>query len=298
MKKALIIGDVHLGTSTFHPYIKNNLEYILSNIPEDVSDLIWAGDIIASWKWIQQDVGLRYIVKLFAKHLKQFNNYLIMGNHDLLPKTGQSALSFLNSLDNVTVVNEPLEYTDKILLVPHNYNGHLLEKKYNVVIAHLGLYGIKVNNITYNKPDVLSWHKETKPDFIICGHIHSSELITNDNAIETILVGAISPTNWGEDYPDRIGAIVVEVTPSGEITTDIQQMPMLKTTIHKDTDTNIRTINHDNENVYQEEYTEKIRPPEIRSKGETIEDIIKTVCKEQGVDFDEVFTYLKEIGLQ
>jgi len=303
MKKVLLIGDVHLGTSTFNECIVNVLEDLIEKIPDDVDDIIWVGDLIYSWKWLQKDESLHYIVKLFASRLDKFNHYLIMGNHDLLPKTQKSALTFLQYLKNVTVINEPFEYTKEILLVPHMYNGYVLEKKYNTVIAHLGLYGVDINKITYTNSDVLSWHKETKPHLTICGHIHASELlkttddITLEETIDRVLLGAIAPTNWGENYP-RLGTLLGKINSNGAFDPTFTAIPLLHVTIEKDKNANIRKIIQDNEEICQEEYIEKVKPPTIRNKGNTIEEIVATVSKEQGVNFDAVMEYLKEIGLR
>jgi len=302
MKQVMLISDIHLGANVFKDYIRNTLDSILDTACDKLekgSDIIWLGDVIDRWKSIQDDDILHYLTYIFANKLKDFNHYVIKGNHDLNPKTGKSCLTFLDELNNVTVVNEPYEYTPQILLVPHNYNGYTLEKRYSYIIAHLGLYGATMNEskTKYTSDDLLTWHIDTTPTTVFLGHIHKRQIIEQVDCTIDIL-GSISVTTWGDASVTQLPKVIPVMILNNELfTSRVDYNIKQEVTTRIDETSNTRYICVDNEVMFEEDYTKPFKPQAIRNKGNTIEEIIDTVCKEKGVDTATVKLFLKGIGL-
>jgi len=305
IKKIAVVGDIHLNSTTFPELIEKQFRQTvdtLSTVLPAGSDIIWIGDIVDNWKAVQNVGILNLLFDTFINKLSEYNHFIIKGNHDIFVKENTSVLNFLGYLSNVTMVNEPLEYTKSILLLPHSYGGYKLERVYDYVIAHLGIYGVNINKVIYTGDDLLEWEPEYTPNNIILGHIHrpqTFELKSGSRSTVVDIIGSICPVTWGEIYdekPTRFIPILEFDTEMMEVTgRKIITLPSFE--LQKDGVSRQIIDSTSEEIILSEEIEERVELPKHRDKGNSLIEIVTNICKEYGIDKKQVLEYFRDLGL-
>lgn len=307
-----VIGDIHLKSNTFPTLVEQAFDLTMDFLEKKAQSgdiFIWLGDILHSWKAVQDPNIIRKLLNTFGNRFRDQIHHVLMGNHDVYPVTRHSALDFLGELNGVNVWNEPFELNRNILLVPHSYSGYTLTKPYDYVFAHLGLYGTKLSEgKDYLADDVLSWTEDSIPNNIVLGHIHRTQNFTRTTYQRQVVidvVGSLCPVTWSDvtngGYIDKPIYATIPV-----FTLDLDEDVFVNRTdyyikfpFYFNKNEEKRQVLYENGNVLIEEsIEEKVELPKYRDKGDTLYQMIDTTCKEYGVDTEEVLGFYKEIGFE
>jgi DNA repair exonuclease SbcCD nuclease subunit len=215
-KLIAIIGDLHfdisdiLLESQIAFFVQCLIPYCRAN---GIKILIFEGDVFDNRRHV--DIYTKNkILELFQNHLKEFEIYIICGNHDTYYKTTNdiNSLKILKLFPNVTVFEEIT--TKKInglnfLFVPWLYDLNTLKKwvsendskEIDVCIGHFDMIGAKINKNTFSKTGLT---KELLYDFrkIFSGHYHTRSIEKNKDR-EIIYTGTPYQLNFGDVGEDR-----------------------------------------------------------------------------------------------
>ena len=126
--------------------------------------------------------------------------YILKGNHDQ-PLTGPAYWQFLNEIENVHFIDEPVVACN-CLFLPHSRNPakewppHFFKMQYKAILMHQTVKGARDGATTLEGEPL-----PPMPDYvpIYSGDIHVQQKIGNVNYI-----GAPHPVRYGDSYPCRI----------------------------------------------------------------------------------------------
>ena len=176
--KAILFSDLHLGIrDNSEIWLEASMRLVYSIIKEakrrGIKNIIFAGDFFHDRKHINSKT-LHYGRK-FIEELKDFNVYLIPGNHDIFFKNSNEVMSVdvFKEYKHVTVLwgNYKL---DNITMIPW---GQELPREAEVVIGHFEINGfvdgMPENKTFLNKSDFKEYKK------VFSGHWHTPKTIGN-----------------------------------------------------------------------------------------------------------------------
>ena len=177
MATYLIIGDPHVTNKSLETAELLFLEVEKQNLPT-----IWLGDFLDT-KEVVSSRSLNSIYKYFKN--SKLKHYVIIGNHDWHTLDCQDhSLEVLKELDNVIIVDKPLEL-DNMTLLPYYKDLNTLREWINasnkpLLIGHLDIIGFDYGN-GYICENGLTNADFTKFDMVISGHFHKYQ--QKDNII-------------------------------------------------------------------------------------------------------------------
>lgn len=304
MSRYAVVGDAHTGNLRFGYYVEKTMQNVYEILKDKSLDfMVWAGDIVD--KPILNPKLVDYLTWYFTRFAAVCPQFLISGNHDNTPNFNMSTIAFLQHIRNIKVIEkQPYEITPDIFAVPHFYNGYSLQKRYKVVIAHLGMANLPVTDTyVYSKEDVLRI-EGFEPELILLGHLHTP-IELHINKSDVVILGNICPIAWGESPEQRNIYIledskIIEKIPLNHI----KLITAYKSSeLSKDENTLIRLKLADSDEIPEhltgnviELQFEKEKPLRL-NRGTNLEDIIMSYCKEHSVPYVGVRGLLKGVGL-
>ncbi|GEM_PF-6762449 len=304
MSRYAVIGDAHIGNLRFGYYVEKTMQHVYELLKDENLDfIVWAGDIVD--KPILNPKLTDYLTWYFSRFAAKFPQLLISGNHDNTPNFNMSSISFLQHIKNIKVIEKTVhEITPDILAVPHFYNGYTMQKKYKVVIAHLGMENLPVTNTyVYSKKDVLKT-EGFEPNLVLLGHLHTP-IELHIFKSDVVVLGNICPIAWGESVEQRHVYIleddkIVEKLPLDHVklltmydSKDIPKDPNILVRLKLQESDEIPE--HLTGNIIELQF-EREKPLRL-ARGSNLEEIIKSYCKEHAVPYTGVRGLLKGVGL-
>jgi len=215
MNNVCILTDTHFGH-------ENNSENVLDSsikffndtlIPflneHKITKIFILGDLFDSRTSVNTKVH-NVVFDLFNEKLKDFEIYIIIGNHDIYynSTTSVHSLKFLHKFENVHLIDEPQTINingNDILMVPWLVDetkiSELLENNpTETVMGHFDIVGFSFNKHTTCKvgtdPNTFSSHK-----YIFSGHFHtrSDKKINDTNFVYVGTPYQLTRADMGEE---------------------------------------------------------------------------------------------------
>lgn len=189
----IVCGDLHLGQKSSEEFFKYQKQLVENLVDiakaNNINDIIFLGDVFDNRKSI--DIITIYQAKELFNLLKDFNVYIIAGNHDVVYKNTNeySSLTTIEEYSNIQTIYKPTLIKNRIFLPWINdenkddalklLNDNRMNKDVNYVFAHLELSGFQYNKYTKSTGE----GKLTKSSFddynVYTGHYHSKSTINN-----------------------------------------------------------------------------------------------------------------------
>lgn len=212
-----VFSDIHIGlgqdSSMWHEIIINFAHWVKElYFSQNINDIFIAGDIFHNRDKIS--VNTLNIAKEFFEILKDFNLYILAGNHDCYYKdrADVNSISLLKYWKNITIADETpllLNYKDQsISLIPW---GTPLEQipNSNICFGHFEINSFSMNTHKICAHGLESENLLKKSPLIISGHFHkkSNRKYTNG---EIYYIGSPYQQNFG-DAGDERGVYVLNL---------------------------------------------------------------------------------------
>ena len=202
--KVAIFSDLHLGiygnSQDWHKIALDWADWIVGELNEkDIKDIFFLGDFFHNRSEIS--VQTVHVASELIKKFKDFNMFMIIGNHDAYYKNRADihSLGLLKGHDNITIIDENFELDmcyKKLLFVP--WNSPIPEKKYDYIFGHFEIQSFKMNDYKVcdhglQAMDFLSWKTEN----VFSGHFHlRSTKKYNEGKIHYV------GSTFGQDFND------------------------------------------------------------------------------------------------
>ncbi|MFA5484952.1 MAG: metallophosphoesterase [Candidatus Pacearchaeota archaeon] len=223
-KSIAIVTDVHFGIrknseiflkSSMNFFIEQFIPYLKEN---GITKIAFLGDLFDN----RINVHLKIhneVYSLFRNHLKDFDIYILVGNHDTYYNStiDVHSIQFLKLFDNVTVIDTTTVvdvYGRKILMVPwlvdqkEIYN---IVKEYDadIIFGHFDIRGFYFNKYKISDEGISVDTFSNKYKKVFSGHFHtrSSRLIGNT---EFVYVGSPYQTSRN-DIDEERGFVVLDL---------------------------------------------------------------------------------------
>lgn len=171
--KNLVITDTHLGINGDSDIWLDIVYKLFEDVKdfckkEDIKRIFHLGDFFHNRKSINTKT-LDYGHKI-ANLLYDFEIYMIVGNHDCYFKNNinPTSLSIFKKYSNISVVDEPVE-VDDILLLPW---GSLIQSNAKYCFGHFAINGFHMND-SYICRDGIDKTIFNKFDLVLSGHFHT-----------------------------------------------------------------------------------------------------------------------------
>ena len=215
MSKVILFTDVHAHKWSQYATVKDGIHsriyYSLDAIKQmvayakenNIADLIFAGDLFHKKSYI--DTATHDLVfNLIFELGKEFNIYMLPGNHDMADKGKYNALtSFKGAVKHVaekpSVVTLPQGNT--VAMLPYLHDKLILKDavaalKADILVAHDGVIGATLNGMVMEKDGVTQkvW-KAGKHKRVFLGHWHDPECL-QDSVIS--FIGTLIPNTAGD----------------------------------------------------------------------------------------------------
>ncbi len=177
--KVAMFSDLHLGiygnSEKWHDTAIKWADWIVDELSKKkVTDIFFLGDFFDNRTEIS--VQTIHIASIIIEKFKNFNMFMIIGNHDAYYKNRSDvhSLGMVKGHENITLVDKILEFErfdKKFLMVP--WNNDLPDSKYDYIFGHFEIQTFKMNNYTVcnhglSPIDVLSRGKSA-----FSGHFHN-----------------------------------------------------------------------------------------------------------------------------
>ena len=134
----------------------------------------------------------------FLDILKDFEVYLIIGNHDTYFKNSSDvhSLRMFNTIEHVTVVNERLNVEDITLVSWGTESTNQKDNK--ILMGHFEINGAKMNNSMVTEHSDLNPKDFSNYDLVLSGHFHTPSKTNNINYI-----GSCMPFTFNDTESSR-----------------------------------------------------------------------------------------------
>jgi DNA repair exonuclease SbcCD nuclease subunit len=198
-------SDIHIGIYQDNPiwheislnFAKWASEYYLS---QGINDIIISGDVFHNRSQIS--VTTLSVAKQFFDYFKDFNVYVLVGNHDCFYKDKSSinSISIFDGWKNISIIeDEPfiLNYnTKKIALVPWGTEFANIPKV-DVIFGHFEIVSFYMNNYKVCDHGFTSENLFEKSSAIISGHFHKKDFREYKNG-HILYLGSPYQQNYGD----------------------------------------------------------------------------------------------------
>lgn len=171
--KNLLTADIHLRD--FHLSVIENLfkEVADECFRRDIHRIFILGDFFHD----RRKLSVRTLISAYtiADILRQFQIYIIVGNHDSLykNKVEPTSLEIFEEYENIHVIKS-IHEIDNIIMVPWIWNDDILKEKAEdyYVFGHFDFKGFKMNNMYVSKSGIEP-SRMSKFKRIYTGHFHT-----------------------------------------------------------------------------------------------------------------------------
>lgn len=141
----------------------------------------------------------------------------IIGNHDLFYRDNRSvhSLPWLESMDNITVIDQPTVIDDTLLvpwICPGDKLSNIAQEKVKYAFGHFELPGFLMNE-KYAFPDkegILKGDDMKHPDYVFSGHFHARQKRTTKSGTQIHYIGNPFPHNFNDVRDRDRGMMVLE----------------------------------------------------------------------------------------
>lgn len=203
--KVAIFSDLHLGvygnSEKWHDTALKWAEWIVNELNQKkIKDILFLGDFFDNRTEIS--VQTIHIASQIIEKFKNFNLFMIIGNHDAYYKNRSDvhSLGMVKGYENITLIDENLEFgafNKRFLMVP--WNNDIPKSKYDYIFGHFEIQTFKMNNYTVcnhglNPVDILI----EKTNVVFSGHFHNrNSKKYNEGAIH--YVGSCFPLDFSDE---------------------------------------------------------------------------------------------------
>jgi DNA repair exonuclease SbcCD nuclease subunit len=178
--KVAIFSDLHLGiygnSPEWHEIALRWADWIVEELTlKKIKDIFFLGDFFHNRSEIS--VQTVHVASELIEKFKQFNLFMIVGNHDSYYKNRSDihSLGMLRGHDNITIIDNTLEieaFDKKIAFVP--WNNELPEGTFDYIFGHFEIQSFKMNNFKvcdhgFEVMDFLA----SKTRNVYSGHFHT-----------------------------------------------------------------------------------------------------------------------------
>lgn len=210
-------SDIHIGLAQDSPiwhqtaldFAKWASDFYLN---QGINDIIILGDIFHNRTEIS--VNTLSIAKKFFDYFKDFNVYILAGNHDSFYKDHSqvNSISIFDGWHNIKIVdNEPflLKIGDKnTTLIPWGTSFENIPKA-DIIFGHFEIATFYMNNFKVCEHGFTSENLFEKAKIILSGHFHKKDHRIYDEG-EIVYLGSPYQQNYG-DCGDERGIYVYDV---------------------------------------------------------------------------------------
>ena len=203
--KVAIFSDLHLGvygnSEKWHDTALKWAEWIVNELNQKkIKDILFLGDFFDNRTEIS--VQTIHIASQIIEKFKNFNLFMIIGNHDAYYKNRSDvhSLGMVKGYENITLIDENLEFgafNKRFLMVP--WNNDIPKSKYDYIFGHFEIQTFKMNNYTVcnhglNPVDILI----EKTNAVFSGHFHNrNSKKYNEGSIHYI--GSCFPLDFSDE---------------------------------------------------------------------------------------------------
>ena len=175
-----IFSDLHLGvygnSEKWHDTALKWTDWIINKLNQKkIKDILFLGDFFDNRTEIS--VQTIHIASQIIEKFKNFNLFMIIGNHDAYYKNRSDvhSLGLVRGYNNITLIDKNLEFeafNKRFLMVP--WNNNIPDNSYDYIFGHFEIQTFKMNNYTVcnhglNPLDMLS----NGANAIFSGHFHN-----------------------------------------------------------------------------------------------------------------------------
>ena len=169
--KAILFGDLHLGIKRdsvlYHEVCKNYiLEIVDYATKKDIKNIICLGDFFDNRNFL--NIKTLNAALDIAEMLKNFNVYLILGNHDAHHKNVNfpHSLSMFNEYKNIAIIDEIPLVLENCTLVPWGFKN-FKEVTTEFLFGHFDIMGFKLNDSS------ICYEGHDEKEFASLKHVYS-----------------------------------------------------------------------------------------------------------------------------
>jgi len=202
--KICCISDFHFGVhqdnSIWHNISLNFIKDLKQKlINMNIKDIVICGDVNNDRNEIS--LNTMFIINKAFKMLKDFNIFILVGNHDAYyrDRSDINSLSLLDGWDNINVydtITTINEFDQTITFCPWATELEKIPKS-DVLFGHFGITGFKMSKGKICAEGLNSYDILGKSSLIISGHFHlREERKYKDGTI--LYLGSPYELNWGE----------------------------------------------------------------------------------------------------
>jgi DNA repair exonuclease SbcCD nuclease subunit len=202
--------DIHIGlgqdSDTWHKIVLDFAKWASEKyLNLGINDIIICGDIFHNRSEIS--VSTLSIAKQFFDYFKDFQLYILAGNHDSFYKEDSriNSISIFDGWKNIKVVDkEPYELLlkdKKSFLIPWGTSYEDIPKC-DILFGHFEISSFYMNTYKKCEHGMESSDLFKKANLIVSGHFHKKDHRIYDNG-EIIYLGSPYQQNFGDSLDDR-----------------------------------------------------------------------------------------------
>lgn len=210
-------SDIHIGLYQDNPkwhqisldFAKWASQYYLQN---GINDIVILGDIFHNR--LEISVNTLSVAKKFFDFFKDFNVYILAGNHDSFYKDNSkiNSISIFDGWNNIKIVdNEPLQlkiYNKDAVLVPWGTSFDKIPKC-DIIFGHFEIVSFYMNTYKMCEHGFTSENLFEKAKTILSGHFHKKDHRIYKNG-EIVYLGSPYQQNYG-DASDERGIYIYDI---------------------------------------------------------------------------------------
>lgn len=209
-KKIGFFSDLHIGlnqdNSIWHDAVLNFGKWA-SNfyLKKGINDIFILGDIFHNRSEIS--VATLNIAKKFFDYFKDFNVYILVGNHDSFYKDHSkiNSISIFDGWNNIKIVEDiPLTLNvlnKKLCLVPWGTKTEDIPKC-DILLGHFEIVSFYMNNYKACDHGMSSSELLNKAPIVVSGHFHKKDHRKYDKG-EIVYLGSPYQQNFGDCLDER-----------------------------------------------------------------------------------------------
>lgn len=209
--------DIHIGLYQDNPkWHQISLDFAAwasqKFLQNGINDIVILGDIFHNR--LEISVNTLSIAKKFFDYFKDFNIYILAGNHDSFYKENSkvNSISIFDGWNNIKIVDdEPLQlkiFDKDALLVPWGTEFDKITKC-DLIFGHFEIVSFYMNTYKVCEHGFSSENLFEKANIIFSGHFHKKDHRKYKNG-EIIYLGSPYQQNYG-DASDERGIYIYEV---------------------------------------------------------------------------------------
>jgi DNA repair exonuclease SbcCD nuclease subunit len=217
-KKIGFLSDLHIGlnqdNSMWHDIVLNFGKWASDfYLKKGINDIFILGDIFHNRSEIS--VSTLTIAKKFFDFFKDFNVYILAGNHDSFHKDHSkiNSISIFDGWNNIKIVDDALlnieVLSKKICLVPWGTKTENIPQC-DILLGHFEIVSFYMNNYKACDHGMSSSELLRKAPIVVSGHFHKKDHRKYDNG-EIIYLGSPYQQNFGDCLDER-GIYVYDIS--------------------------------------------------------------------------------------